>query len=83
MLIIFLDIKGTVQMESSSLAKQSIPHITMTFYGDRMKICKYFTAKFSDKSWLLHHDSASSPTSFFIREFFTKINMTVVTHQPY
>jgi hypothetical protein len=35
------------------------------------------------KNWLLHHDNAHSHTSFFIKEFLTKNNMTVVPHTPY
>jgi hypothetical protein len=34
------------------------------------------------KNWLLHHDNAPFHTPFFTREFFTRSNMTVVTHQP-
>jgi hypothetical protein len=37
MFIIFFDIKGTVHKEFF-LAGQSIPHITVTFYNDYVKI---------------------------------------------
>jgi hypothetical protein len=40
MLIIFLDIKRhCLQKNSSWQAKQSIPHTTVTFYGDCVKMC--------------------------------------------
>jgi hypothetical protein len=34
-------------------------------------------------NWLLHHDYIPSHTSFFIREFLTKYNMTLVPHPSY
>jgi hypothetical protein len=33
--------------------------------------------------WLLHHDNATSHTSFYTREVLTKTNMTHVPHQSY
>jgi hypothetical protein len=47
MLFIFFDIKGTVHKEFV-LAGQSLPHTTVTFYGDCMKMCKDFTLNFVD-----------------------------------
>jgi hypothetical protein len=49
MLIIFFDIKGIVQKNSSWQAKQSIPHTTVMFYGDCVKMCKDFAQNFGDK----------------------------------
>jgi hypothetical protein len=43
MLIIFFDINLSWQ------ATQSIPHTTVTFYGDCMKICEDFAPNFGDK----------------------------------
>jgi hypothetical protein len=40
MLIIFFDIKGMLIKNSSWHAKQSIPHTTVTFYGDCVIICE-------------------------------------------
>jgi hypothetical protein len=40
MLIIVFDIKGTVYKEFVQQAKQSILHITVTIYGNCMKICE-------------------------------------------
>jgi hypothetical protein len=34
---------------SSSQAKQSIPHPTVTFYGDCVKMCEHFAPNFADK----------------------------------
>jgi hypothetical protein len=45
MLIIFF----TFTKNSSWQAKQSIPHTTMTLYGDCVKMCKEFVPKFGDK----------------------------------
>jgi hypothetical protein len=43
---------------SSWQAKQSILHVSVTFYGDCMEICEDFDPNFGDKKWLLHHDNA-------------------------
>jgi hypothetical protein len=43
--------------------------LTVTFYGNRVKMCEDFSANFGDKkNWLLHHDNA--PSHIFTREFF-------------
>jgi hypothetical protein len=50
MLIIFFDIMGIVHKKNSSWqAKQSIPHITVMFYGECMKMCEGFAWNFDDK----------------------------------
>jgi hypothetical protein len=58
---------------------QSIPNITVTFYGDCMKMCKKFTQTLVTEelavAWRLHHLT----TDFF----FTRVNITVVLHPPY
>jgi hypothetical protein len=48
-----------------------------------MKMCKDFTLNFGVKRSDLHHDNTPSHTFFFITEFLTKYNMTVVPHPPY
>jgi hypothetical protein len=49
MLINFFEIKGIVHKNSALQAKQSSPHITMTFYGDCVKMCENFARNFGDK----------------------------------
>jgi hypothetical protein len=54
-------------------AKQSIPHTTVTFNGDCMKLCKNFAPNVGEKkNWLLHHNNASSHSYFFTSEFLTE-----------
>jgi hypothetical protein len=64
-------------------AKQSIPHTTVMFNGDCVKMCEDFAPNFDNKRtgcWL-HHDNAPSYCSFFFtKEYFTKNNMIVVPH---
>jgi hypothetical protein len=48
MLIIFLAIKGIDHKEFFSQAKQSIPHITVTFYEDCAKMCEDFALNFGN-----------------------------------
>jgi hypothetical protein len=45
MLIIFFDITKNLSWQ----VKLSIPHTTLTFYGDCVKMCEEFTPKFGDK----------------------------------
>jgi hypothetical protein len=45
--IIFFDIKGIVQKNSSWKNKRSIIYTTATFYDDCMKMCEDFTPNFS------------------------------------
>jgi hypothetical protein len=35
------------------------------------------------KTWFLHHDNASSHTSFAVREFLAQHNITTFPHPPY
>jgi hypothetical protein len=53
---------------SSWWAKQSIPHTTMTFYGDCVKMCEDFAPNFGD-------NAAPSHASFFNKEFLAKITL--------
>jgi hypothetical protein len=76
MLIIFFDIKGQ--------AKQSIPHITVTFLRRmRENLRRLRHELWRQKNWLLHHDKAPSHTPVFTRGFLTKNNMTIFLHAPY
>jgi hypothetical protein len=49
MLMILFDIKGLLAKNSSWQAKQSIPHTTVTLYGECVKICKDFAPNFGNK----------------------------------
>jgi hypothetical protein len=80
MLIILFDIKEIVYKEFV-LAGQSVPHTTMTFYSDYMKMCEDFAGNFSNKITDLHHNNPQSHTSFFTWEFLTK-NSIVIPHPP-
>jgi hypothetical protein len=58
------------EQDLSCQAKQSISHTTVTFYGDRVKICK---------DWVFNHLALPfSPVNFF-----TKNDMTVVPNPPF
>jgi hypothetical protein len=48
MLIIFFDMELFTK-NSSWQAKQSIPHVTLTFYSECMKVCEDFTLNFGNK----------------------------------
>jgi hypothetical protein len=82
-MIIILTSMRLFAKNSSWQAKQSIPNITVMFHGSCMKIAKTLPRKLTTKNWLLHHDNAPTHTSFFIREFFTQNNMTVISQPPY
>jgi hypothetical protein len=45
----FFGIKGIAHKDSSSQAKQSILHATLTFYGNCVKMCEDFAPNFGDK----------------------------------
>jgi hypothetical protein len=79
MLISFLSIKEIVHKEFVLESQTSVPHTTVTFYGDCLKMCEDFAPNFGD----MHYDSAPSHTSFFTREFFRKNNITIFPHLPY
>jgi hypothetical protein len=49
MFIIFFGIKGVVTNNSSWQAKQSIPHSTVMFYDDCVKMCEHFALNFGNK----------------------------------
>jgi hypothetical protein len=66
MLIIFLDIKRTVQSEFSPQARQSIPHTTVTFYDDCLTMCEDFAPKFCIKIGPLYHNNTPSHASMTV-----------------
>jgi hypothetical protein len=74
MLIIIFDIKRTVHKEFV-LAGQTVN----STYCDILRRLRENVRK----NWLLHQDNAPIHTSFFIGEFLTKNNMTVIPHSPY
>jgi hypothetical protein len=77
------DIKELLTKNSYWQAKQSIPHITATFYGDCVKNVQRFRSElWRQNNWLLLHDNEPSHTSFLNREFFAK-NITAVPHPTY
>jgi hypothetical protein len=82
MLIIFFDIKEIVHKEFV-LEGQTV---YSAYYCDVLQRMRENMRKlrplWQQKNWLLHHDNVSSNTSFFIGEFLTKNNMTVVPHPP-
>jgi hypothetical protein len=79
MLISFFDIKEIVHKEFVLASLASVPHTTVTVYGDCVKMCEDYAPNFGD----MHHDSSLSHISVFTREFFSKTNMTIVPHLPY
>jgi hypothetical protein len=83
MLIIFFNIKGIVH-KGIVLAGQTV---SSAYYCDvswRLhEMCKHFAANFGDKGTGCCFTTTDPHTSFFTRESFTKINMTVVLHPPY
>jgi hypothetical protein len=64
MLIIFFDINGIVHKLFSCQAKHSIPHTTVAFYVDCVKIYEDFAPNFCEKNWLLHLDNAPTHNLF-------------------
>jgi hypothetical protein len=74
-------IKEIVHKNSSWQAKQSI--LCGVLQRMRKNVRKLRLELWRQKNWLLHHDNAPPHTSFLIREFLTKNNMTVVPHPLY
>jgi hypothetical protein len=82
MLIIFFDIKGILHKEFV-LAGQTVPHTTVRFYGDCMKMCEDFTLNFSVKTTGCCTTTAHRLTLPFLPgNFFTTNNMTVGPQPP-
>jgi hypothetical protein len=72
---------GLFTNNSSWQAAQSILHVTMTFYGDCMKMCEDFALNFGEKR--IGCCITKTHISFFTRNFLPKNNMIVVPDQPY
>jgi hypothetical protein len=76
--------RGLFTRNSPWQAKQSIPHTTVTCYGDFVNICDHFTPNFDDKKT----DCCVTTTHRLTLPFspgnlLTKNNMTAVSHPPY
>jgi hypothetical protein len=73
-LIIFFDIKGIVLKENSFWqSSQLITHITVTFYGDCVRMCEDFRQNFDDERTgycitTMHRLTLTSPPSNFCRK---------------
>jgi hypothetical protein len=73
MLIIFFDIKGDVTNNLSWQAKQSIPHATVMFYSNCVKIFEDFALNFGDKrtgcciSTMHHLTLIFSPGNYWLK----------------
>jgi hypothetical protein len=71
--IIFFDIKGNIHKYSFWQDKQAIPHFSVTFYGDCVKMREDLTPNFGDKRTGCYITIAHLQTlSFFTREFLSK-----------
>jgi hypothetical protein len=83
MLIIFFDIKMTVHKEFILADQKSIPHTTVTFYGDCVKRCEDFAPNFGGRRTGCCVTTANHLTlPFLTMEFFTKKNVTVPPPHP-
>jgi hypothetical protein len=76
----FFTSKGLFTKNSSSEAKQSISHTTVTFHGDCVKMCEDFDSNFDNIITGCCITTTHCLTLlYFTREFFfTENNMTVV-----
>jgi hypothetical protein len=75
--------RGLLKTNSSWKAKQPIPHITVMFYDECVKMCQDFAPNFRDKRiycCITTTDRLILP--FSQRNFFTKNIMTLVPHPP-
>jgi uncharacterized protein CbrC (UPF0167 family) len=80
MLIIFFGIKGIVHKEFV-LADKTVnsPYYCEVLQRVRENVRRPLFERWRQKNWLLHHDNASSRTSFVTRECLTKNNMAVTS----
>jgi hypothetical protein len=84
MLIISFDIKGMFKKNSFWQAKQSIPHTTVTFVCDCVKMGDDFVPNFGDKrTECCLTTTQPSHTFFSTIKCRTESNMTLVPHPPY
>jgi hypothetical protein len=80
----FFDIKGIVHKQFVLAGKI----VNSAYHCDvlrrlRENVRRLRRELWRQNNWLLHHDNAPSHASFFIREFLTINNMTVVPRPPY
>jgi hypothetical protein len=69
---------------SSWRTKQSIPHTTVTFYVDSVKMCEDFAPNLGDERvGCCITTKVPSHASLLTREYLSQNNMTVVPHSPY
>ena len=83
-LIIFLDIRGIVHKEFVPPGQT----VNGKFYWEvlrrlRENVRRKWPEMWKNGNWLLHHDNAPAHTSFVVREFLTKNNVTTVPHPAY
>jgi hypothetical protein len=83
-LVIFYDIEGIVHKEFV-LEGQTIntAYSCDILQQLRENVRRLHPEIWRQKNWQFHHNKAPSHTSFFIRGFLTKNNMTVIPHPPY
>jgi hypothetical protein len=79
-MLIILTSKGLFTKNSFWQAKQSVLHITVTFYSDCVKMCEAFMRQ---KNGLLHHEQFTVSHFLSTRELLIKNNMAIVFHPPY
>jgi hypothetical protein len=78
-LVIFFDVNKLAWQ-----AKQSIPHTTLTSYGDYVRMCEDIALNFGNKDTGYCIMTTHRLTlSFSPGNFLTKNNKTVVLHPPY
>jgi hypothetical protein len=83
MLIVFLDVKGIVQLEfappstvvNSDFYCAVLRHLRENVRRKRPELWR-------NHNWLLHHDNAPTHTSLETKEFVTNSNMVIVLHPP-
>jgi hypothetical protein len=73
-ILIFFDINRIVHK-----TKQAIPHTTMKFYGDCVRICKHFPQTLATKELAV----ASQQSILFQQGISDQTRVTVITHPPY
>jgi hypothetical protein len=75
--------RGLFTKHSSCQAKQSIPHTTVMFHGDCVKIFNGFTPNFDNKRTGCCNTTTHHLTLLFSPGNFSQKHITVVPHPPY
>jgi hypothetical protein len=84
MLIIFFDICGIVHKEfvpPGQTVNGKVYYEVLRRLRENVRCKQPEMWKYGN--WLLHHDNEPAHTSFVVREFLTKNNMTTVPHPTY